>query len=423
MEIWDAYFYFFIIGAALLLTVMGLWFTTIMPVIDRWSKNLFIIYFSSLLLCSIVSLIDIMLYPYPKTEILQKLLFFLETFFLSLPLPMLSVYLLHCRGKKLYKNILLRIVILLWFAFLLLLISTFFTKFIYYLTPDGSFHRGHLFPLLILPLLCIMILNLIATIRSREFLSRMTFISFLVFSVPITAALFLHIFIDVTALLDISIVLSAVFMFGLILSEQIKENARQEKEISQQRANIMMLQMRPHFIYNTLMTIYSLCNQEPQKARQVTLDFTNYLRKNFNAVASESTIPFSAELEHTKAYLGVEQAQLEDMLFVEYDTPFTQFRLPPLTLQPIVENAIKHGIDLYSGPLHIAIRTCYTDAGIEITVEDDGKGYDPKDICKPHTALDNIENRLKQQCDGTFSITPRLGGGTVVNIFIPQKKK
>ena len=423
MEQLGAYFYFFIIGAALLLTIMGLWFATIMPVIDRWSKHLFITYFASLLLCSVVSLVDIILFPYHKSETAQKLLSFFETFFLSLPLPMLTAYLLHCRGKKLYKNKLLRTVILLWSAFFVLLVSTFFTHNIYYITADNIFHRGFLFPLLILPLLMIMVINLIATLCSRKFLSRMTFNSFLVFSVPITTALLLHIFIDVTPLLDISIVISAVFMFGLILSEQIKENTRQQQEITRQRASVMMLQMRPHFVYNTLMTIYSLCNQDPQKARQVTLDFTNYLRKNFNAVANDSTIPFTAELEHTKAYLGVEQAQFEDMLFVKYDTPFTQFRLPPLTLQPIVENAVKHGMNPYLGPLHNYVRTRHTDAGTEIIVEDDGNGYDPTDTTKPHTALENIENRLQQQCAGTFSIKPRPNGGTVVNIFIPTTNK
>lgn len=117
MEQLGAYFYFFIIGAALLLTIMGLWFATIMPVIDRWSKQLFITYFASLLLCSVVSLVDIILFPYHKNETAQKLLSFFETFFLSLPLPMLTAYLLHCRGKKLYKNKLLRTVILLWSAF------------------------------------------------------------------------------------------------------------------------------------------------------------------------------------------------------------------------------------------------------------------------------------------------------------------
>ena len=158
-------------------------------------------------------------------------------------------------------------------------------------------------------------------------------------------------------------------MFGFVVFDQIEqplrnqqEIARQQLEIAQEKANVMVLQMRPHFIYNTLMSIYSLCNQDPQKARQVTADFTNYLRKNFNAVAAGSAIPFTAELEHTRAYLAVEQAQHEDMLLVDYDTPFTNFRLPPLTLQPIVENAVKHGMNPYSGPLHILVRTQHTEA-------------------------------------------------------------
>ena len=182
----------------------------------------------------------------------------------------------------------------------------------------------------------------------------------------------------------------------------------------------MVLQMRPHFIYNTLMSIYSLCNQDPQKARQVTMDFTSYLRKNFNAVASENTIPLSTELEHTRAYLAVEQAQYDDLLIVDYDTPFMNFRLPPLTLQPIVENAVKHGMNPDFGPLHISIRTRNTDYGSEIIVEDTGPGFDLSDNSKPRIALKNIQQRLEMMCGGSMTIMPRDDGGTVVKIQIPS---
>ena len=215
-------------------------------------------------------------------------------------------------------------------------------------------------------------------------------------------------------------------MYSFALSDQIerdrrnqREIVRQQQEIAHERASVMVLQMRPHFIYNTLMSIYSLCNQDPQKARQVTMDFTNYLRKNFNAVASDSTIPFSAELEHTRTYLAVEQAQHEEMLVVDFDTSFTHFRLPPLTLQPLVENTVKHGMDPYAGPLHISVRTRQTDTGVEITVEDDGVGFDPDDEGKPHPTLDNIRQRLEMMCGGSLAIRSRDGGGTVVTVFIP----
>ena len=107
------------------------------------------------------------------------------------------------------------------------------------------------------------------------------------------------------------------------------------------------------------------------------------------------------------------------MLLVEYDTPFTQFRLPPLTLQPIAENAVKHGMNPYSGPLRIFIRTRHTDFGTEVIVEDTGPGFDPSDESKPHMALKNIQQRLEMMCRGSMTIWPRDGGGTVVKLTIP----
>ena len=117
----------------------------------------------------------------------------------------------------------------------------------------------------------------------------------------------------------------------------------------------------------------------------------------------------------------MEQAQYSKSLIVDYDTPHTFFRVPPLTLQPIVENAVKHGINPYSGPLRISIRTRRTDAGTEIIVEDTGPGFDPTDESKPHAALKNIQQRLKMMCGGTLEITSREAGGTRVTIRVPRK--
>ena len=130
-------------------------------------------------------------------------------------------------------------------------------------------------------------------------------------------------------------------------------------------------------------------------------------------------VPFTAELEHIRAYLAVELALHEDALFVEYDTPHTRFRVPPLTLQPIVENAVKHGMDQDSEPLHIFIRTARTELGSEIVVEDTGAGFEPADDSEPHIALSNIRQRLEMMCRGRMTITPREGGGTVVRVTIP----
>ena len=108
------------------------------------------------------------------------------------------------------------------------------------------------------------------------------------------------------------------------------------------------------------------------------------------------------------------------MLVVDWDITFIHFRLPPLTLQPIVENAVKHGMDPDADPLHISIRTRKTDSGTHIIVEDNGSGFDPSDESKPHTTLENIRQRLEMMCGGSMTIQSHEGGGTVVTITIPD---
>lgn len=130
-------------------------------------------------------------------------------------------------------------------------------------------------------------------------------------------------------------------------------------------------------------------------------------------------IPFSDELEHTRAFLAVEQAQFEDTLFVSFDTPYTLFRLPPLTLQPIVENAVKHGMRSSSDPIHISVATRQREKTVEIIVEDDGPGFKPADDNEPHIALNNIRQRLELMCGGKLEISQRDGGGTSVKLTIP----
>ena len=428
MSYWIPLFYFFLTGAALLLSAIGLWFTAIVPGIDRWSKRFFLTYFSVLMVNCLFGLVEMLFQYYPMPRPVILLVLFVESLILPLAMPMLTVYLLHCSGEDRRKSRLLRAVLTLCVVFLILLVCSVFLDGFFTLTPDRQYYRGPLYPLLPLPMTAIMLLNLAGTIKRRKLLSHKAYLSVLTAILPMTVALFVHLFVDVFWLIDISTVLSALSMYSLVLSDQIekdlgrqREIARQQMEIANQRASIMVLQMRPHFIYNTMTSIYCLCNQNPQLARRVVMDFTTYLRKNFSAIASAAPVPFSSELEHTRAYLSVEQAQYPESLFVDFDTPHTRFRVPPLTMQPIVENAVKHGRDPYTGPLHISIRTRKTDSGSEIVVADNGRGFDPSDDNEPHIALKNIQQRLELMCGGSLTIKPNDGGGTVVTVTIPDK--
>ena len=356
MSGWLEYFNYFMSGAAILMTALGLWFILIMPGIDRWSRHFFRGFFVVIMLASFFNLVETILLRYPEHIAAEIIILYIESLVVSLPMPMLTVYLLHCCGRKPRGDPLFLLVTSLWAIYFVMLTATHSSEFFYYVGPDLAFYTTPYYPLIVLPLTLIMFLNLLCAQSWRRQMSRKYYISFLVAVLPLTLTMLVHMFTNIFPLIDICIALSVLSMFSLILSDQIAQNLRQQREIAQQRASIMVLQMRPHFIYNTMTSIYYLCDQDPEMAKRVTLNFNTYLQRNFNAIASEELIPFSKELEHTRAYLAVEQAQFEGRLFVDYDTPYTRFSLPPLTLQPIVENAVKHGMDPDAEPLRITLR-------------------------------------------------------------------
>ncbi len=212
--------------------------------------------------------------------------------------------------------------------------------------------------------------------------------------------------------------------YGFLRGAIRKEHLLQVQEIELRRAKVqtMINQIRPHFLYNTLVTIYDLCKDEPQRAMSAILNFTRYLQANFTAIAATELISFGEELEHTRAYVSTELLLFGDDLSVEYSAEFTAFRLPPLTLQPIVENAIKYGVGKGHRTEHIIVHTHAVADGAEIIVEDDGVGYHPQSDGEAHIGLRNVRERLEMMCGGTLEIAPRPGGGTVVTVFVPTRQ-
>ena len=418
MNVWTLYVA--ICSAALVLMGLGLVLAVFIPGIDRWSKRFFITFFSILFLNSCFSMIGIVLIDVPGMATVQVIANFWLSLLTTVPLPMLTVFLLHCCGESWRNGFLFRAELALYGLYAVLVVIAQFTSSIYYVTSDGHLHLGSLYPLVIAPLVASSLLNLAGLIRRRSRLTRKNFIAILIALLPMTVALIVHLFVSVFPFIHICIAITALSMYGIILSDQIEQYLRQQREIAHKNANILVLQMRPHFIHNTMISIYYLCQQDPGEAQRVTLDFNTYLEKNLAALSSDEPIPFLDELEHTRAYLNVEQALYSENLFVDYDTPYLRFHVPPLTLQPIVENAVKHGLDPDSKPLCISIQTRETDAGSEVIVSDNGPGFEPVDDNRPHIALANIRQRLELMCGGEMTIMPREGGGTVVKLTIPR---
>jgi len=410
-------------GALMVMMAIGIAFSAFMPALGRWNKRYFITLFSLLFLCVFTCFLAIVVWEDPDMADEARVIYMFESLFLLTPIYMPSLFLLHCCGESIKGSRLFRIATALISIFIVITFVVQFTDVFYYVTPNNQYVRGPLWALWIIPLLAMMILNIAGLIKRRKKLSKKIYSAMLIYLLPMTSAIILHMFFSVEIYIVFGMALLAMIMFGLILSDNIEQYTRQQQEIANQRASIMVLQMRPHFIYNTMTTIYYLCKQDADKAQQVTLDFTEYLRNNFSAIASEKTVPFDDELKHTKAYLAVEKAQHEDNLFMEFDTPHVRFRVPPLTLQPIVENAVKHGMDIEGNPLHIWVKTRQTDKGSEITVENDGSDFDPEsDNDEPHIALNNIRQRIEMMCKGSLEIRKRQGGGTSVKVIIPSDR-
>ena len=407
-------------SAMMVLMLMALAYSIVMPSPDRWSKNYFITFFSLLTLCVSATFVSAILYGNPKYVEAERISCYIESALISTLMPMPTILILHTCKEKLINSMLFHAVIALWIVYFIILEIGQFTNIFYIISSDGIFYRTSWFPLMVAPLVLIMLLNLMSLIYRRKKLSKRYIIALLIYMIPLTIFIVIHAFIDIEMVLFLGVGICALSMYSLIVSDYIMQIIRQEREISHQRASVMALQMRPHFIYNTMMSIYYLCKQDADKAQQVTLDFTSYLRKNFTAIASEELVPFKDELEHARAYLAVEQAQHEDMLYVDYDTLYTDFSVPSLTLQPLVENAVKHSLDPNGDPLHIYVRTQQTDKASAIIVENNGLDYQPSNDNEPHIALANIRQRLRMMCKGELTIATREGGGTIVKVIIPN---
>lgn len=208
-----------------------------------------------------------------------------------------------------------------------------------------------------------------------------------------------------------------------LLSNQILYGELEEKQNLLTRAELKLLQaqINPHFLFNTLNTIAIITKRDPEKARSLLLQFSKFLRINLKRTSG--LVSLSEELDHIDAYLAIEKARFADKLTVEIDLPpeLHDIRVPAFTLQPIIENAIKHGISQSVDQGHIHISGHIREDAIELHVEDNAGLYVPPKN-KEGLGISLVDKRLKNQWGNDYGISIEWEEDlfTRVSIRVPQ---
>lgn len=203
---------------------------------------------------------------------------------------------------------------------------------------------------------------------------------------------------------------------------QYRQAAEQVKRVE---TALLQTQIKPHFLYNTLASIERLCAVDAEKAGCAIADFADYLRGNIDFSMETGLIRIEKEMENVKHYLALEQMRFAERLQVIYDVRVGGFMLPPLVVQPMVENAVRHGVTKKPDGGTVCIAVTESETDYVITVEDDGVGFDPGQLAstgRPHIGIENARSRLSRQSRGVLKVVSESGKGTTVIITIPKER-
>lgn len=226
-------------------------------------------------------------------------------------------------------------------------------------------------------------------------------------------------------ILPSAILLSFFFFYLYNYSERKKEEIEYKtKELEIQEAALTASQIRPHFIYNTLNTIYSLCYENPSLAGETTLNFSSYLRSIIDLSKKGNTIPIEEELKHTEFYTNIEKQRFPEIEVI-FDIDDGGYQVPFLIIQPMVENAIRHGVrGLKGGKVTISLYKEKTKNKIihHIMISDNGNGKSRiNTTLGGHSGIgiSNVKSRIEKISNGKFSIE-MTSHGTFVRMEIPE---
>ncbi len=286
--------------------------------------------------------------------------------------------------------------------------------------PDYLYYIGQI------PGWSIVILSVVTIIVYQKQLGSMTFRYLILYLLFPSLGMMLRNFRIGGNTQHIGISLSLIILHLFVHRRQSERLREQAVMLEQNRNHIVLSQIKPHFIYNSLNTIYYLCGKDPELAQKAIIEFSDYLRGNLDTIGSDKPVPFEQELQHIHHYLYLEQLRFSDELNVIYDIRSTDFNVPPLSVQLAVENAVKHGIGRKSGGGTITIASFEENDHYTVTVTDDGVGFEQNKTdqnttgSRRHIGIQNMIFRVETLCSGTVDIKSAPNQGTCVTIQIPK---
>lgn len=214
-----------------------------------------------------------------------------------------------------------------------------------------------------------------------------------------------------------AVALSLLLAYAAMQEKQEQELTAKKLELAESQSRMLSSQITSHFMFNSLQTVRELCVKDPARAAKAIELFSDFLRGSLDVAGSKDMVPFAQEIAHVKAYLKLEQIDTAGSFKVVWDITCQDFRIPALTVQPLVENAVRHGIGSSKNGL-IRIASWEDPSGYHISVEDNGSGFTSEESNGLGIALDNVRTRLDLLCNGTLSLTSSPAG-TRAAITIP----
>ena len=301
------------------------------------------------------------------------------------------------------------------------------THLYFYYDENGAYHRGSMFltSQILSTLAMVIVLGVVFHYRKklRPSLLRATISYFIL----VLSALILQIvFRPPLQLQNIGLGFSIMFQYFYYNEDRNEVLRKKEIELKDMQIKLVESQLQPHMIFNVLNSIYYLCDTDAKKAQKALGMFSDYLRGNFESLSISHLIPIDSEIRHVKGYLELEKMRFEDELQVEYDIDNLDFKIPPLSIQPIVENAVKHGVCQRPEGGCVTLRVKETKDQYLIEVIDDGVGFDvnsnpvDKNGRISHIGIASVRERITDMCNGTMEVESTLDVGTKVTISIPK---